>query len=317
MMCDVTAPACTAALAASAALLLTASAAPVQAAPPAGRAAATTNSAALACSAEPLPTTPAHTVDMTVSLGATTATLSGTSGHGYLGVPRLLRPRLTLQSPGAPAWQTTLKPVSGTPGHGVLVAGVRHHDRSFTVCLARFHDGAAPVAVVALTSALNQCCTILHTSGRGVGAGTGLQDGAAPTRLGLVGGQPLIVTGDGRFLAEFADYADSGSPLRVLTIRDGKQTDVTRGHSRLLRLDARRWARLFNQRDFGLGFLACWAADQELLGHDALVSSRLADLDAEHRLTVPRGLGSYWPHGAAYITALRAFLADTGYLRLR
>jgi hypothetical protein len=315
MMCDVNARACTAALVASASLLLTASSTPVQAAQPAGPASAANGAAALGCSAQRLPTTAAKAVDVTASLGVTTATLSGTSGHGYLGIPRLLRPHLTLRSPGAPAWRTTLKPVSGTPGRGVLVAGVRHHARSFSVCLARFQDGAAPVAVVALTSAFNQCCTILYTYGRGVGSDAGLQDGAAPVRLGLVGGRPLIVTGDGRFLARFADYADSGSPLRVLTVRNGKQTDVTRGHARLLRRDARHWARLFDQSDFGLGFLACWAADQELLGHDALVSSRLARLDAEHRLTVPPGLDSYWPHGAAYISALRAFLADSGYLR--
>ena len=287
------------------------------AASPAG--AATTRRAAVtaepvACTAKALPKQAGQGVHVSVTSGPTTATLTGTSGRPYLGFARVRSPQLTLHTPGLADWVTRPRPVAGTPGRGVLVADVSASARQFTLCLVRF-DPAVPVAVLGLTSAFNQCCTIDGTYAPAVHPLSPLQDGAGPTHLRVVDERPLLVTGDGRFLAQFADYADSGLPLRIITVRSGRQTDVTRSHPHLLQADAHRWYRLFDRRAFGLGFLACWAADQEMLGHDGLVWTRLDTLNAEHRLTVPNGLGSYWPHGRAYISALRAFLTKTGYVR--
>jgi hypothetical protein len=309
----VTARTRTAALAATASFVLTASAVPMQAAAAAEPRAAASTSTALACSTQTLPKRAAQAVVVTVSLDGTTARLTGTSGHSYLGVPRLLNARLTLRRPGF-TWHATPKAVAGTPGRGVLSSGVfGPAGRLGSLCLARFRDGATPVGLLGLTSAMNQCCYIVKTYSPGVRPRSRLQDGTAATTVRTVNGHALIVTGDGRFLARFADFADSGLPLRLITVRPSGQVNVTRAHPRLLGADARRWRRLFDNRNFGLGFLACWAADQEQLGHDALVWRRLNDLNAQHRLTVPAGLGSYWPHGTAYIKALRTFLVKTGY----
>jgi hypothetical protein len=101
----------------------------------------------------------------------------------------------------------------------------------------------------------------------------------------------------------FTDGADSGEPLQIWQFADRAFADVTRSYPGLIRKDAARWFKFF-QRDLsnGVGLIAAWAADEELLGNDAFVQSVLATQG-----------NSGTPSGQAFIAKLNAFLVKQGY----
>jgi hypothetical protein len=262
----------------------------------------------VACSTERLPLAKGQPVHATASLAGATATLRGTSGRAFGQTPRVLQPRLTLTTPQQGAASFRPKPVPQTPGRGVLMLGVQVSGGRPALCVAQF--GSTTVALIGVTSAFNQCCFLLDTYAPGVQPRSALQDGLVDPRLRALAGQPVIVTGDGGFLARFTDYADSAAPLRVLTVRNGRQRDVTDNYPSQLRREANRWRNLFDrQPSHGLGFLAAWAADQERLGHDSQVWSTLQQLDDAGSLGGMAG----WPRGQAFISALKSFLGSHGY----
>jgi hypothetical protein len=264
---------------------------------------------AFSCSTERLPLAKGQPVHVTATLDGTIATLRGTSGHAYAGTPRVLRPRLTVTSPEHVVTTFTPKPVPETPGHGVLLDGVDAPGSDVpALCIAAFPAG--PVALVGTTNAFNQCCFLLDTYAPGVTRRSVLQDGLVTPRLRVINGSAVIVSADGGFLAQFTDYADSAAPLRILTVRSGRQRDVTSSYRTKLRADAGTWRKRFDQRpQRGLGFLAAWAADEDRLGHDSTVWSTLNDLDAAGKLSGMTG----WPRNQAYITTLKKFLTSRGY----
>lgn len=59
----------------------------------------------------------------------------------------------------------------------------------------------------------------------------------------------------------------------------------------------------------GLGILAPWVADECVLGQESSAWAVVNGLQAQHRLGGDAG----WPSGAAYVSALRAFLTQHGY----
>ena len=63
-------------------------------------------------------------------------------------------------------------------------------------------------------------------------------------------------------------------------------------------------------RGEGLGAIAAWAADEELLGHGAQVARTLARESRLHNLRSSHGQG---PSGRAFIAKLDRFLKKTGY----
>lgn len=78
------------------------------------------------------------------------------------------------------------------------------------------------------------------------------------------------------------DYADSGAPLQIWHLAGRRLVDVTRSYPALIRTDAARWQSAFRHHiNNGVGFIAAWAADEDLLGHAALVR-RTLDADARH-----------------------------------
>lgn len=272
------------------------------------------SSTVVACTTQQLPTAKGHPVHIAVSLGGSTATLRGTSGAAYLGTPRVLRPRLTVTSAGHTAATFHPQPVAQTPGRGILVDGVDapHVDQQRSaapaMCMARFPSG--PVALLGVTNAFNQCCFLVDTYAPDVRPRSSLQDGLVVPRLRVIGGSPVIVVADGSFLARFADYADSAAPLRVLTVRTGRQRDVTTDYPAKLRREAAKlWTRFNNRPARGLGFLAAWAADEDRLGHDSTIWPKLQELDDAGKLNGRPG----WPRGQSFINALRTFLGDQGY----
>jgi hypothetical protein len=281
----------------------------VSGAPAPAGARSTSAGAAVSCATQRLPMAKDRPVHVSASLGGTTAILRGTSGASYLGTPRVRQPRLTLSSGGHVVSTFRPKPVAQTPGHGVLLDGVNAPGHGQPpLCLTRFASG--PVALLGVTNAFNQCCFLLRTYAPGVRAGSSLQDGLIMPTVRLISGHPAIVTGDGAFLAKFADYADSAAPLRIITVRGDRQRDVTAQHPTKVRRDAKQWWARFDQDTRrGLGALAAWAADKEQLGQDADVWSTLRRLNAAHKLTGMSG----WPRNQSYIDALRSFLGSHGY----
>ncbi len=137
-----------------------------------------------------------------------------------------------------------------------------------------------------------------------------LNAGAALTRLG---GHWVMRSGDSRITeAGFTDTADSGTPIQIWRFAHGIFTDSTHAYPALIRADAAKWLRLFDHHlSNGVGLIAAWAADEDLLGRSAFVDTTLQSLAAQHKLRTPLGL----PHGSAtlFVTQLEKLLHKLGY----
>jgi hypothetical protein len=125
----------------------------------------------------------------------------------------------------------------------------------------------------------------------------------------------IFVTGDARFAYAFASFADSAMPVRLLAFRGGAWSDVTRAHPDTLTADAARWMKEYKKRRRGsraLGMLAAWVADEYRLGgaRRAAADRFLAAERRAGRLRADQG----WPHGNAYISALKRRLRAWGYV---
>jgi hypothetical protein len=127
-------------------------------------------------------------------------------------------------------------------------------------------------------------------------------------------GQLEFLSGDDRFAYEFAPYAYSPLPLQIWQLREGQFLDVTRNFPQQLTTDASRQFRLFlfnRHLGLGLGCLAAWAADEELLGHGRAVTALLARELHRHNL---RSRESLSPGGSAFVKKLESFLKKSGYI---
>jgi hypothetical protein len=134
-----------------------------------------------------------------------------------------------------------------------------------------------------------------------------LWSGATLKRLG---GQWRFLSADPGFKYAFTDGADSGEPIQIWQFAAQGFVDVTRAYPKLIRADAARWLRLFRRHIAnGVGLIAAWAADEELLGHDALVQSTLT---TERRRGDLRG-GPAGVGGAKFVRTLNRVLRRLGY----
>ena len=128
-------------------------------------------------------------------------------------------------------------------------------------------------------------------------------------------GRYEFLTADDSFAYRFTDFAASGLPIEIETFSDRRFTDVTRHYPRLVAKDAAVWLGAF-QRMAGehyqdsVGVIAAWAADEDLLGHDKLVNTYLAQQAAAGHLN-----GAFSPGGTRFIAILQKFLRRRGYLR--
>ncbi|MHB8692895.1 MAG: hypothetical protein ACYDHH_16790 [Solirubrobacteraceae bacterium] len=122
-------------------------------------------------------------------------------------------------------------------------------------------------------------------------------------------GTYLFVSADPRFGYEYTSFAQSGVPLQIFDFTGGAFNDVTKNYPSLIKKDAAEWLKIFKQhmKTGGTGVLAAWAADEELLGNDALVQSTLQkQLKAGH-------LTGGFVNGKKYVTLLNKDLVKWGY----
>jgi hypothetical protein len=85
---------------------------------------------------------------------------------------------------------------------------------------------------------------------------------------------------------------------------------VTRDYPALIAKDAARWQKAYKSGKSNIGgFLADWAADEELLGHNTLVQSTL-----QTELKAGALKGNLVANGTKYVTRLNKFLKKTGYV---
>ncbi|MDQ6835431.1 MAG: hypothetical protein M3016_04515 [Actinomycetota bacterium] len=122
-----------------------------------------------------------------------------------------------------------------------------------------------------------------------------------------------FVSGDPAFACAFTDCADSGEPIQIWSFSGRRFHNVTRHYPKLVARDGARWLRLFKHHlGNGVGLIAAWAADQELLGHDKRVQSTLATQAARGHLR-DGGLGA--ATGKGFIRQLNRLLHKLGYRR--
>lgn len=127
-------------------------------------------------------------------------------------------------------------------------------------------------------------------------------------------GRYVFLSADARVAEDaLTDYADSGSPIQIWRFAHRRFVDVTRAYPGLIKADAARWLHLFRRHTKnGIGLLAAWAADEDLLGHSALVRSTLAAEARHNRLH-----SALEPHTSAQKLAaqLQKLLRELGYTK--
>ncbi len=122
----------------------------------------------------------------------------------------------------------------------------------------------------------------------------------------LHNGQLAFLSADDSFAYAFTDFAASGMPIQIWSFAGGNFIDVTRLFPALIAKDAAAWWTAYQKAiKYGddTGLIAAWAADEELLGHKALVDQTLAKEQAAGHLRSPLTGG-----GAKFVAQLKQFL---------
>jgi hypothetical protein len=112
--------------------------------------------------------------------------------------------------------------------------------------------------------------------------------------------------------AGFTDYADSGAPIQIWRLIDRRFMRVTQQYPKLIAADAAVWMKAFGHHIAnGVGFIAAWAADEDLLGDSERVATTLNHLARTHQLRSALGL----PHhsATAFVAELQKVLRRLGY----
>jgi hypothetical protein len=130
-----------------------------------------------------------------------------------------------------------------------------------------------------------------------------------------LGGHYAFVGNDARIgEAGFTDFADSGAPIAIWRFEGRRFVAVTAQYPSRVKPDAAKWLRLFHHHlDNGVGLIAAWAADEDLLGNSKTVGSTLNALAAKGALRTPLGL----PHNSAkaFVAQLQKLLRRLGYTK--
>lgn len=179
-------------------------------------------------------------------------------------------------------------------------------------------DGS-PEVIVSLFTEGAHCCVVeqvyrLGAPGRGYrkaehdfgNAGATLSDVAHDGRY-------AFVSADNAFFYRYTSYAASGAPVQIWTVKRNRFVNVTRRYPARIAADARRWWRMYvNNWRVGEGFIAAWAADEDMLGNAALVNQTL---EAQAQQGHLRSDIAEAPTGYEFVNALEQFLQRRGYSR--
>ena len=263
--------------------------------------------AALTCAAVAL-AAPTHTQQ--ASADGITATYTYTGSF-----PMITGSRLRIVKAGQELYN---QPVT-SPACGKQCGPDRFGPGASSVGVVPLESRSSPDVVLELFSGGANCCFVDQVFALDPGTMTYVKTehdfgpaGALIKRL-APGHKWSFVSADGNFKYEFTDGADSGEPLQIWRYRALKFTDVTRQYPKLIGSDASRWLRLFGHHIAnGVGLIAAWAADEELLGHDKLVQTTLAGEARQGKL---RDGGNGLATGRKFVTALNRLLVKLHYKR--
>jgi hypothetical protein len=120
------------------------------------------------------------------------------------------------------------------------------------------------------------------------------------------------------FAYEFTDFAASGMPIEIFNFSNDAFHNVTLSFPNLIRSDAAQWMKTFRSQasthyQDSVGFVAAWAADEDMLGHSAAVSRFLAAQAKAGHLN--SALTPITPSDQKYVVALQDFLRKHHYLK--
>lgn len=227
------------------------------------------------------------------------------------GIGNPAKARLTIKHNGRTLYA---EPVRSSVCHADCATAAIPPGRSPLRVLDLESNGQSDV-VLGLFSGGAHCCFIDQVFSLDPGTQTYVQSqhdfydpGARIVRLG---GHYEFLSADEAFAYAFTDFADSGLPIQIWTFGDRRFRDVTRQFPVEIKADAAKWMRAFHHDlKNGVGLIAAWAADEDLLGNDALVSSTLATEKRKGDLRSSLGPAH---SGAKFITALQKLLRKDGY----
>jgi hypothetical protein len=244
----------------------------------------------------------------TASAGSVSATFSY---HGSVG-PTISDETLTIERSGQVVYDQPVSaslcsakfPCDPASGHALHVANLE--------------AGGEPAVILDLFTGGANCCSVEQVFSYDPGTMTYVKTerdfGQTGSKLEDLSHNGLdeFLTADSSFVCSFTDCAASGAPIEILAFSDDKFVDVTTHYRALIVKDAAGWLKLYQHHlSDGLGLIAPWAADEDLLGHSARVHSYLAEqLRAGHLKGAP-----FFPSGQKFINALNKLLRKQGYLR--
>lgn len=290
---------------------------PPRATPPSASAAP----AGYACSSSDIFSQPvAAQVRQQVSLGDTTAVLTGTSASDGVEPSALNDGVLTITRAGHPAVTVAVTAPAGTPVVDLFTIDTQAQRSTAddgsagSLCLGRFSDGAAPIALLALTTGGAHCCFTVRAVSSVGGAAVDHDFGNYPPWFRDTATGPLLVSADNAFAYQFGSFAGSGPPIELFTWNGTALTDVTRRHLDLVADDAQNYVALFNDPTHPekLGSLAGWVADECLLGKSSTAWGFVEEQHQLGHLVDPTDPASPLAV-ASYEADLRQFVVAHGY----
>jgi hypothetical protein len=266
----------------------------------------------------PVPAVLAAALVLCAAALATTSNIAQTARSS--GITATFSYTVTTSKTGFPSYSNQLLTIvrNGVTGHsgavtdpfcGKLCAPGAPGAHGHSVQIATFNG--SPDVILTLYSGGAHCCTIaqVFTYGTTSYAETRHNFADPAFKLERLSGEERFLSADAFFEYEFTDFADSGVPIQIWGLTNGRFVDVTRSYPSLITADAARWMRAFNGAKTNAGgLLAAWAADEELLGQDTLVQSTLQSALKAGRLN-----GMLVANGRKYIALLNRFLIKRGY----
>jgi hypothetical protein len=263
------------------------SATPPSAAPPS----ASSWPAAYACSSADIFGQPVGVpVRQEVSLGDTTAVLTGTSASDGVEPSALRNGILTITHAGHATVTLPVTAPAGSPIVDLFIldtqveqSSVDAQEAAGSLCLSRFRDGAAPVALLALTTGGAHCCVTVRAVPSDGGAAVDRSFGNYSPWFRQTASGPVLVSADNAFAYQFGSFAGSGPPIQLFAWTGAAFADVTSQHLDLVADDAQNYLALFNDpsEPEKLGSLAGWVADECVLGQS---STAWAFVDQQRQL---------------------------------